>query len=242
MFQTGVGLAVLVVSLPIQLCAQQVESNNPVIVLNSSNGVLSGGLGEMVLTLNARPRWGYGDVLSMLSNPRVQKELELVADQQRQLQELQSNVAKRINELRSGRAPDLPKDDGQAREAAIQKERDEQKRKMREILLPHQLDRLNQVSLQMRMKGQGDMESLTGQELAEALGISDEQKERIRRRAAELKTEMEQEIEKLKKKARKELLRELTPEQRARLEKMLGSEFDDKPLNPQKAVKQSGKS
>ena len=92
------------------------------------------------------------------------------------------------------------------------------------------------------MKSRGDVETLTDHELAEALGISDEQKERIKKRAEEIKAEVDEEIAQLKKKARQKLLHELTPKQRKQLEKMLGTEFDDKPIDQRKRVEHIRKS
>ena len=51
-------------------------------------------------------------------------------------------------------------------------------------------------------------------ELAEELGIDDEQKEHLKKRSAEIKAELDADIAKLKEKARQKLLRELRPDQR----------------------------
>lgn len=195
-----------------------------------------GELGETVYAITPAPLMYHGDSFSMLNDTQVQKELELMEDQQKQLLNLQQTFAQQISELVRDRKKQSTKEDGQALKTAIREAREEQRKQMEGILLPHQLDRLKQVALQMKMKSRGDMQMLTDQELAQKLEISEEQKERLKQRAAEIKAEMEDEIAQLKKKARQKLLRELTAEQRKQLEEMLGNEFDYQTIDPRQPL------
>ena len=94
------------------------------------------------------------------------------------------------------------------------------------VLLPHQSKRLNQISTQIEMKNRGDATALVGSRLAEELGIDDKQKKKIQKRSAEIKAELADKIAKLKEDARKELLRELKPDQRKKLNELVGEKFE----------------
>jgi hypothetical protein len=114
----------------------------------------------------------------------------------------------------------------------IKELRDELAKQIDDVLLPHQRKRLKEISLRMKMKQRGTTGSLVDTELAKTLDIGEAQKERIRRRAAEVQKELEEKIAKLREEAREQILEELTPDQQRKLKDMLGSEFDDKPQPP----------
>lgn len=121
-----------------------------------------------------------------------------------------------------------PEDFKKSRER-LKEFRDELAKEIDNILLPHQRRRLDEISLRMKMKQRGTSGSLVDTELAKTLSIDDAQKERIRRRAAEVQKELEEKIAKLREEAREEILDELTPAQQRQLKDLLGSDFDDKP-------------
>jgi len=61
--------------------------------------------------------------------------------------------------------------------------------------------------------------------LSEELGITDEQKDRLKKRQKELQDEMEEKIAKMREDTRKELPQELIPEQREKLKELTGAQF-----------------
>lgn len=111
----------------------------------------------------------------------------------------------------------------------IKELRDQLAKEVDQVLLPHQKKRLEEIRLRMKMKMRGTSGSLVDTELAKTLDINDAQKERIRRRAAEVQQNLEEKIAKLREEAREEILSELTPEQQGKLKDLLGMEFDDRP-------------
>lgn len=132
------------------------------------------------------------------------------------------------------RAPDArrlidPPEEFKKSQERLKELREELAKEIDNILLPHQRRRLEEISLRMKMKQRGTSGSLVDTELAKTLGIDDAQKDRIRRRAAEVQKELEEKIAKLREEAREEILDELSPDQQRKLKDMLGSEFDDKP-------------
>ncbi len=171
-----------------------------------------------------------GDPFSMLNNPSVQKDLELVDDQVQRIRDINAEFSKQISEqMKSFQGDGGSLDLSRARELGdmIRQLKEQQKSELDNILLPHQQDRLKQVSLQMQMQAMGAARALSSK-LAEELGISDEQKERLKKRQQELDNELQEKIKAWRDQARKELLKELTPEQRRKLEEMLGATFEMK--------------
>ena len=171
-----------------------------------------------------------GNNFSMLNNASVQKDLQLVDEQLEQIKEINKDFSAKIKEQM-----DLMKDDngnfnfqmGSDFGDLIRDLRKQQQEQISSILLPNQQDRLQQVARQMRIKQQGTANSLTGK-LAEELGISAEQKKRIRDKSKELQQRLEEQIAELRAKAKKELLEELTAEQQDKLTELIGDEFIQK--------------
>jgi len=166
------------------------------------------------------------DPWSMLNNPSVQKDLELVGDQLKAVQDLQANFADKMKEQigdlsKGGINPDRFKGLGEL----MAKLREEQRAQMEGLLLPHQIDRLKQVALQTHMQQSGTAGALVNEKVAVALEISDEQKDRLKARSKELKEKLEKDIEALKEKAKDDLLLELTPAQRSKLKDLVGDKY-----------------
>lgn len=167
------------------------------------------------------------DPFSMLNNPSVQKDIELVGDQLKKVQELQSNFAKRMQEeigdlSKGGINPDRFKGIPEL----MKRLREEQKAEMESLLLPHQLDRLKQVALQTHMKQAGTANALASEAIAEQLGITDEQKDKLKQRAEEVKKKLAEDVAKLKAKAEEDLLSVLDSKQRAKLKELAGDKFE----------------
>lgn len=163
---------------------------------------------------------------SLLGNPSVQKDLELVGDQLKAVQDLQSEFAKQMQ----SQLGDLSKGGfDPSRFAGIKELMDklkaEQKKKMEKVLLPHQIDRLRQVALQTHMKQAGTAGALAA--IKEELGMTDEQAATLKKRAKEVNEKLVKDIAELKEKAKKGLLKEvLTSEQNSKLEKMIGEKYE----------------
>ncbi len=169
-----------------------------------------------------------GDGLSMIGNSQFQEELNLVPEQKDQIKQLNKDFSKRMSDFFKGDGGRINLEDPSAIKDFLAEIKETKAAKIKEILLPHQIERLKQISLQSEMKMRGDSAALTGKKLAEALDIDDEQKKKIEEKAKELKTQLQKDIEKLKEKARSVLLDELSSEQRKKLESMLGEQFQFK--------------
>jgi Spy/CpxP family protein refolding chaperone len=96
--------------------------------------------------------------------------------------------------------------------------------RLKKVLLPHQFERLKQIDVQVRVQQRG-ADALTSGELAEALNLTAEQQEKLEERAEEVQQELRDKVRELQLEARNKLLDVLTPEQRSRLEQMMGDAF-----------------
>ena len=76
------------------------------------------------------------------------------------------------------------------------------------------------------MRRQGTGGALANEALAEALGITPEQQERLRAKQEEVAKDVQKKIAEIHREAREELLSVLTPTQRKKLEEMLGEPFE----------------
>lgn len=198
------------------------ESRSGLRIMSGGPGVMTfagGAGGDFVMP--APDPWG------MLSNPSVQKDLELVGDQLKQVQDLQADFARQMKEqigdiskggLNKDRLKDLP--------ALMKTLRDRQREQMEGMLLPHQIARLQQVALQTHMKQAGTAGALASEKVMEALGITEEQVERLKKRSKEINEKLAKETAALKEKAKDELLKELSLDQQSKLKEMMGEKYE----------------
>ncbi len=228
-------------------CAQQEEQEAEAGVVQGSVIIASDdGSGQMpeiqFMSLGAN---GSGDfvmgnsssmaapsVFSLAQNRGVQKEIELVEEQLDQLKAINKEFSARIQEQMESIQDNKGNFDiANAKKLAdlIKNLSEEKNAKMEEVFLPHQLERLKQISRQTQMKNRGDEAVFSNQEVIDALDLTEEQQEKLAEKAKELKKEMEEKVKELKMKARDELLEELTRKQRETLKSMLGNDFDVKP-------------
>ncbi len=183
--------------------------------------------GSMPMPLMS-PGMAGTDPFSMLQMGNIQEEIELVDDQKNQLDEVRRDFASRIKEAMSSIHEDggITGDKGREIAERFEKLQQEQQAAMREVLLPHQVERLEQIAVQQRMKMAGASGLLADNKIAEALGISDEQQKEIKAKAEELAKELQRKIEALRAETREELLQTLTAEQREKLQKMMGAKYE----------------
>ena len=169
------------------------------------------------------------DGFGLLNNRSVQKDLELVDDQMEQIRSVQKDFDKRIRDslgdLKSGRL-DLSNIDSLKQTIADMQA--QKKEAVNNLLLPHQQERLKQVALQMKMKNRGTANTIGA--MAEELGLSKEQVEKMKKRSTELKQEIAEKTAQLRQDAKDELMGMLSPAQRQKLDDMIGDEY--KPASP----------
>ncbi|MCG8648596.1 MAG: hypothetical protein MI861_02115 [Pirellulales bacterium] len=190
---------------------------------------------------------GGGDaVFGLLRDEAIKAEIELMPDQEEAIEKL----AERSREESRGRGFDFETirqmDEDERREffAKLQKEREERGKKMREqleeVLLPQQMERLDQISLQLR-----GVQALNDPTVAAKLKITDAQKKELQETQDKMRQEMRAKMQELFQQGDREAMREafvkireeiesgilevLTSDQRKQFEEMKGEKFEMPP-------------
>ena len=175
--------------------------------------------------------WGGGGMTGLLRNDKVQEELELVDDQLEEIEELQTEVWTDMRQMfRGGGFRDMDRDEREEKMAEFREKMAERTKEMeadvKDILLPHQFTRLKQLNFQQEASRGGTTGLASSETIIDALGITDEQKEKMKKAAEEAAKKLENKIKELRKQAETEVLGVLTAEQRAKFKELRGEAFD----------------
>lgn len=181
-----------------------------------------------------RPTTYPGQSLYFVLMPQIQKELEIVPEQKDKLNDIQKKMNERLQESFKT-LNDVPAAERTAKYYEIyQQVGEDTDKQMREVLLPMQLDRLRQIQLQMQLAqtgyGYGASNAFGSEELAKALGITPEQIEEMKKKEEEVRQEIQEKTrefyKKLQEDSQEKLMSVLTPEQRAKLKRLVGEKFE----------------
>ena len=170
---------------------------------------------------------GNQSMFDLVSHPSVIKDLEIVDEQIKQFHSLQAEAGKQISEqmkgLRNGSIS------GEEYTQLVLAQKATREKRMNEILLPHQLKRLQQIDFQMRTKGINNFSrDKFDRSIAEKLGLSAEQQNQLRDKSREIDKRMKAEIKRMRAEAKKELLGVLTAAQRAKFAELSGAKYEEK--------------
>lgn len=167
--------------------------------------------------------------LALLSDEAVKKDLGITDDQVKKLEEFQTKVRAEMGTLFQG-LRDLSQEQRTAKFQELQKKTAEMTAAAeKEILLPKQIARLKQINVQSRLNRGNTSDALASEELAKDLGITDAQKEALKKAQEEADAEMQAGITKLRDAARQKVLGVLTPEQQAKLKSLTGESIQFSP-------------
>jgi Spy/CpxP family protein refolding chaperone len=176
-----------------------------------------------------------GQSLQWVNNTQMEKELEVVPEQKEALAKLRAETYEKMRTLWTGTGEGDQQERLKKYYEATRALSDETEKKVREILLPHQLRRLAQVALQMKLAqtGYGGTQAIATGEVAEELGITDEQRALLKEKEQEVMKEIREKTQefykKLQEESREKLLSVLTPSQRKKLTEMTGDKFEWQP-------------
>ncbi len=179
------------------------------------------------------PRFfGGGGLLGIVTRDEVQQELQLVDEQKDKVRAISDDMRNKLrDQMRDvfSQMRDLNDEQRRAKFGEIRAKFEavnaDTEKQLEKVLLPHQLERLKQIDLQSRIQQRGAL-ALTSGDIAKALNLTDEQRDKLEKRAAEVQQELQTQIRQLQADARKKMLDVLTPDQRTQLDKLLGQQFD----------------
>ncbi|HEX3600879.1 MAG TPA: hypothetical protein VHU84_12095 [Lacipirellulaceae bacterium] len=184
------------------------------------------------------PFGGGGGLLGLATREDVQQELQLVDEQKDKVRTIADDMRTKVREEMGGmftQMRDLSDKDRRAKFDEIRKKfesiNSDMEKKLDGVLLPHQMERLKQIDLQNKIRQRG-ANALTSGDVADALNLSDDQRDKLEKRAAEVQEELQTKIRELQADARKKMIDVLTPEQQAQLQKLMGDNFDLKDQGP----------
>ena len=176
--------------------------------------------------------------INALFNKQVQRDLDLVEEQTKEISEYLKGLTeyrdKLASELRELKAAGQDQQALNQRRDEMRKELEKEKQKIQsqvmEILLPHQRQRLKQVSAQfMNREAMKESKVPTGlltPKMVDYLEIDSKQAKRIEKRSQELAKELAKKVEQLKSEAIEDLMKELSPKQRKKYSELMGERFD----------------
>jgi len=166
-------------------------------------------------------------VFDLMCIPSVTKDLEILDEQLEKVHAMQAEFGQQIAEQMKG-LRDGSISGEEYTQLLLTREAIRAKR-MSEILLPHQLERLKQIDFQLKTKSIG---SFSGNNLdksmAEKLGLNKEQLKAFKEKAAEINKRLIEDFKRMKTEAKEELLAVLTAEQRAKFSELSGSKYEEK--------------
>ena len=170
--------------------------------------------------------FGGGGVLGLLQDENVKKELGLVDEQVAKLQALNEKMRAEMGTMFQG-LRELPDEKRQAkfeelREKMTARAADMQKQVEAE-LLPMQVERLKQLNVQNQLRRSGTSDALTGDTLSKELGLTEEDKERVKKVAEAAETELRTKTEQLREEAKQKILSALSPAQQAKFKQLTGT-------------------
>lgn len=175
-------------------------------------------------------------------NDELRKDLEIVDDQVKTVKKLAQDYQKEMMEFHmQNRDLGLEIQElyqaGKHEEARQLSEEFQQKNqgfsqgymdKAKEILLPHQIERLQQIARQQRAKNSNQFgdEFGTAISLADEIGLSAEEKKRLVDAVKAARKEYYETVNAAKTKAKEKIMSSLTTDQQAKLNELLGDEFN----------------
>lgn len=192
-------------------------------------------------------------LMYLLYYPQFQKEIEIVDDQKAELQKIQAESTAKMTEAYKAFNNQQEGDQQQRQQKymelyqSLAKETEE---KVAKILLPHQKKRLNQIMLQMKLSqssyGYGFTGALEGDDVGKELGITDAQREELKKKEEKIRSELTKKYQefykKLNEETREEMMSVLTPAQKKKLEDLLGEKFElQQPQYGQQPLKKDAK-
>ena len=160
--------------------------------------------------------------LALLSDENVKKDMGITDDQVKKLEEYQAKSREEMRAAFQG-LRDLSAEERTAKFQELQKKATEASAAAeKEILLPKQIERLKQISVQSRLNRGSTSDALASDEIGKELGITDAQKEALRKAQEEADAEMQAGMSKLREQARQKILSVLTADQQAKLKSLTG--------------------
>ena len=186
------------------------------------------------------------NIIGTLANKKMAGELELLDEQKESIDQLMrefGQIRREVGEDMKDRweaAGDAEREElGKEYWRRVEEGRLEIVKEMKDNLLPHQIQRLEQLSAQRMMtEGKGrESAGLLSDQMINYLEINDQQRQRIQEKSERLKKEVGEKIRKILEDAKQDLLDELTIAQMKKYKDLLGEPAVDQSSNSDRGEK-----
>jgi hypothetical protein len=176
--------------------------------------------------------WSYygSTYQNLIGLKQIHGELKLADKQIEKLKKVQENFRKEQQEiLKEYRNIDADKRVEFYREMQ-ETNQENYTSKIKDILRPSQLKRLEQIQMQSTLRSRGNY-ALYDPKIADVLGITEEQKKEIRTKAMEAQKKLNAEMMRLRQEMQEKLLDEvLTAAQKRKIKELTGDKYEMKPI------------
>lgn len=164
--------------------------------------------------------------MQALTIPSVLDELDVIDAQRAELEILNSTYKERFQEavnelLKNAGNPEKSK----SLSKEIQRIQEEKEAALSKVLLPHQIERIKQVSLQLKVRTLGAARAFSAGLLAEELQITNKQRAKFAEIQKELDESVRLKIAELKEEAQRKIYDELSVQQRERAAILIGDKY-----------------
>lgn len=164
-------------------------------------------------------------LMNLLGNQSIKNELKLSDDQIASAKTIMTESGQRMSSfIRQSMQEGRPLNPSEIKELMAENQK-KAETAIEEILLPEQLKRLRQLAYQVEIAQIGLGDSLVEGRLGSEVGVTDQQKEHLAKKAAEIENEARLEIARIRAAAQAKLLAELSAEQRNKATSLLGPYF-----------------
>jgi len=175
------------------------------------------------------PGGDAGAIFGLMQDENVRKDAEITEEQLTKIREIGRKMFEGGREQFQG-LRDLSEEEREKKMTEIRenmaKRATELQKEVNDVLLPHQVARLKQITLQSRLRRGNTSDAIASDAVAKELGITDEQKEKLKAAQEEAQKEMQEKLTKLQDELKAKVLKVLTAEQRAKFEKMVGEKIE----------------
>ncbi len=180
----------------------------------------------------------------LLQSESVRAELELLDEQIEDLKEVQEELQNERREMFEGMRGKFRNGNREEVFAEMREKMGKLNEKSQErlgkILLPHQMKRLKQLSMQARLRTQQSLNGFTSETMVETLDLTEEQVARLKEKQKQVEADFRKRIAQLRGEAWEQMMSELNAGQRAKLEESLGKPFEGEFYNRRSFTRRPG--
>jgi plasmid maintenance system killer protein len=175
----------------------------------------------------------FNSKIQILRSEENQEEIGILPEQKEDLEELEDRSRSMMRDVFTGMRDKFRNATREEQAEMMAEVRSKMAEGVREIeaeltsiLVPHQMERLEQLALQNRIRREGTAGAMQNEELMEKAGLDGEDVENLKAKEEEVKKDLEEKIKKLRAEAQEEILSVLSAKKREALKSLIGEAYE----------------